>query len=57
MSHPLEGYVIQNRSEGIAGWFLSFEEMRRSQRELPEEDADPEFVALWGAKTQSEGEI
>lgn len=45
VSHLLEGYVIQSRSKCVADWFLSFEQTRRAQGELSEEDADPEFVA------------
>lgn len=44
ISHLLENYVIKERHEEIAKWFLSFENDRARQSKLPEDEADPEFV-------------
>lgn len=44
VSHLLERYVVQDRQNEIAQWFLGFEQYRRDQEALDEDKADPEIV-------------
>lgn len=44
VSHLLETYVVKERAEEIADWFISFEQYRREQDDLPADQADPEMV-------------
>lgn len=43
-SHLLERYVVQDRHQELAQWFVEFEEHRRAQHELPVDEADPEIL-------------
>jgi hypothetical protein len=45
ISALMEKYVIKNREEEIRDWFLEFEQYRRDQEQLPEEDSDTEIVS------------
>ncbi len=44
VSQLLEIYVVQDRHAEIARWFLGFEQYRREQAKLSEEEADPEMI-------------
>ncbi|MFH0734213.1 MAG: DUF262 domain-containing protein [bacterium] len=45
ISALLEKYVIYNRENEIRDWFILFEQYRRDQARLPEEDVEPELVS------------
>lgn len=44
VSQLLENFVIKDRAQELAKWFLQFEAYRRGQDQLSAEDADPEMV-------------
>lgn len=44
VSHLLENYVVQERHQQVADWFIDFEMERHAQDLLPEDQADPEWV-------------
>jgi len=44
VSHLLERYVVQNKHQQLAAWFVAFEAYRREQRELPVDQCDNEIV-------------
>jgi len=44
VSHLLENYVVQERHQQVAHWFVDFETERHAQDLLPEDQADPEWV-------------
>lgn len=44
VSHLLENYVVQERHQQVADWFVDFETERHAQDLLPEDQADPEWV-------------
>jgi len=45
VSHLLERYVIDGRQPELAKWFITFEQYRRDQRQLPIDECDPNIVA------------
>lgn len=45
ISSLMEKYVISGRDIEIRDWFIEFEQYRRDQEQLPEEDSDTEIVS------------
>jgi hypothetical protein len=45
ISNLLEKYVITNREKELFNWFIEFEQYRRDQEVLPEDQCDPEIIA------------
>jgi Protein of unknown function DUF262/HNH endonuclease len=45
VSQVIERYVISDRQAEIARWFLDFETFRRSQRNVPVDQCDPEIIS------------
>lgn len=44
ISHLLERYAVTDRVGALAGWFIEFESYRRTQRDLPTDEADIHMV-------------
>jgi hypothetical protein len=44
VSHLLERYAVTDRAEALAKWFIEFESYRRTQRDLPTDEADIHVV-------------
>jgi len=45
VSHLLERYVIMGREKDLSTWFLEFEQYKRDQFNLSEDESDPEMIS------------